>query len=119
MLSNQVREFEAEVKRIGEEVTRIGEEVTSSVTSSLKRILPSSNNNNNDNGGDKTQQTTRMMAPRHSMPALRHSMVDLKRWSLDSSSLVEGVASVGLTPIDERFFTLPLQQLFEQDRVSF
>lgn len=106
MISSQFREFEAEVKRIGGEVT-----------SSLKQILPSSNNNNNFD--EKTQTTnTRMIAPRHSMPALRHSMMDLKRWSLDVCNLGEA-AGIGITPIDQRFFTLPLQHLLEQDRVSF
>ena len=104
-----ISEIEAEVKRIGEEVT-----------TSLKRILPASFSSDN-NEDDKTQQTIttttdRMMAPRHSMPALRHSMIDLKRWSLGSASIAEGVG-IGLDTLDS--FVTPLQRLFEQDRVSF
>ena len=90
--SAQVREFEAEVKRLGEEVT-----------SSLKRILPSTNNNNNN-------------TPRHSLPALRHTALATKRWSLDDSSL--GAGSIGLSAINHRFFTLPLQHLMQNDGVS-
>lgn len=104
--SSQKREIEAEIKRFGEEVSRIGE----GVTSSLKRILPSSasamfsdNNNSNENECNK-------FSPRHSLPAMRHSPLNLKRLSLNDSSNL-GPEGADLDSTDHLFFTLPLQRL--------